>query len=104
MAGSKLTRNGVCYNLSETPFHAEVDGYDFAFSSRVHLESFVKKAKVKKDWLNDSLSRRFHVKVKSEELALVQLYHQVETRGFRVVSPSGTVYYEPESMTFWVTL
>lgn len=104
MAGSKLTRNGVCYNLGDTPFHAEADGYDFAFSSRVHLESFVKKAKVRKDWLNDSLSRRFHVAVKADELALVQLYQQVETRGFRVASPSGTVYYAPETMTFWVTL
>lgn len=104
MTDTKLTRNGVCYNLGCTPFHAEVGGYDFAFSSRTHLESFLRKAKVKTEWLNDSLSRRFHVVVKADELALVQLYQQVETRGFRVASPSGTVYYSPESMTFWVTL
>lgn len=79
-----LTRHGVCYNLEESPFFSEWYGYTFYFSSAKHKESFDAKLPVRIPWLNDSLSRRFKVRVDVDVLAVFQLYMQVETRGFLV--------------------
>ena len=84
-----ITRNGVCYAIEESPFHEDVDGYRFYFSSETHRRKFFEKAAIRKSWLTDSLSRRFHLHIDASLLAIFQLYGQVESRGFYVVSGRG---------------
>ena len=74
------TKNGVVYDLSNTPFIGTYGQYDFAFSSATHLVKFNDRV----PWLNDSVSKRFHVTIDVSILAVIQLYMQVETRGFRI--------------------
>lgn len=89
---SNLTRNGVCYDVENSPFWEEVGGFRFYFSSETHRKNFFAKAKVKELWLTDSLTRRFHFEVDASVLALFQLYWQIETRGFYIVSECGCEY------------
>lgn len=79
-----LTRYGVCYDLRETPFVASYGDMEFRFSTRAHSEKFMDEVGTRVRWLNDSLSRRFHVTVRASELAAVQLYQMIENRGFLV--------------------
>lgn len=79
-----LTKNGICYNLDESPFVCSTPFFEYRFSSGKHLEKFRENAEKRKAWLNDSMSRRFHIDVDMEILAELQLYVQVETRGFYV--------------------
>ncbi len=84
-----ITRNGVCYSIEDSPFYEEVDGYRFYFSSETHRRKFFEKARIRQNWLTDSLSRRFHFHVDASLVAIFQLYTQVESRGFYVVSERG---------------
>lgn len=88
-----LTKSGVCYRLSKSPFYEDYKGYRFFFSSETHRRNFHAKARIKEQWLSDSLSRRFHFDVDASEIAIFQLYWQIETRGFYVVSETGREYY-----------
>lgn len=81
---ANLTRHGVCYDLSDTPFVAHWGGYKFHFSSLKHQQKFTEGIDARIDWLNDSLSRRFKYPIHADELAVFQWYMQVESRGFRV--------------------
>lgn len=100
------TRHGIEYDLRKTPHFVKWCNLTFYFSSAKHMLKFDDIMFKRMDWLNDSMSRRFHVAVDMRELALLQLYMQVETRGFRVTVdpmepdyPTGGEFDCPESMT-----
>lgn len=79
-----LTKNGICYDLENSPFICATPFFEYRFSSGTHLRKFKDNVDSRKSWLNDSMSRRFHIDVDMEILAELQLYMQVETRGFYV--------------------
>lgn len=96
---SKPTRNGIYYNLADSPYVAEWNGYIFSFSSVSHKEKFEQKLGMKIDWLNDSMSRRFHFKIRMDIVAVLQLYMQCESRGFYIFDPTCNKLYEsPEDI------
>lgn len=86
------TRGGVWYDLRETPISFDWRGMTFYFSSETHRNKFVRELRKRETWLNDSLSRRFRCTVMLDELADIQLYTQVETRGFLIVTDDGCEY------------
>lgn len=81
-----ITKNGIAYDLKTTPYQCTWEAYTFYFSSPLHLKNFKKKLPIRTDWINDSLSRRFHFVMDVQILGVLQLYTQIETRGFRVVN------------------
>ena len=85
----RMSAHGVVYDLPNSPFVYERNGFLFRFSSERHLVKFMENVSKKEDWLCDSLSRRFHVNVDARLLADFQLYYQVETRGCSIRSISG---------------
>lgn len=94
---ANVTRNGVCYDLSSSPYVSEVGDYALRFSSLPHLKKFERDLEKTRLWLSDSLSRRFHMTVDASLLAMLNLYRQVETRGYYVTDVwSGDVYRRPE--------
>ena len=97
---ANVTRNGVCYDLPSSPYYSEVGDYALHFSSLPHLKKFERDLEKTRLWLSDSLSRRFHVTVDASLLAMLNLYRQVETRGYYVVDVySGDVYRRPEEFS-----
>lgn len=84
-----ISRNGVVYELSVSPYRHTVNGLTFHFSSKLHLDKYKKKLKENRDIINYSLTRRFNLTVDVSQLADIVLYRKVETRGFLVVTVEG---------------
>lgn len=89
---AQISPYGVCYDVANSPYAYDFRGLRFRFSSMKHLERFRDQLPVKREWLADSLGRRFHVTIDADALAALQLYSQVEKRGYHVeVSLPGEV-------------
>lgn len=96
-----LTKNGICYDLKESPYFCSVGFYMFFFSSPAHLNKFKEGLEANREWLNDSMKRRFKFEMQMDLLADFSLYRKIETRGFRVCcETNGDVYECPESIEF----
>lgn len=94
-----ITRYGVCYDLSRTPYTHIAYGFEFAFSSVHHQRKFAENLEKRVGWLTDSMSRRFRFRVDCTLIAVFQLYNQVETRGFHVTDEDGKVYASVDDVT-----
>lgn len=84
-----ITRNGVCYDLTISPYQYKIDNLIYMFSSKAHLVKFKKKHLEHRDIINYSLSKRFNMKVDVSQLADIVLYKKIETRGFLIVTCEG---------------
>lgn len=84
-----ISRNGVVYDLNISPYRHTVNGLTFVFSSKLHLDKFIKKLKENRDIINYSLSKRFNMTVDVSQLADVVMYRKIETRGFLIVTAEG---------------
>ncbi len=93
-----ISKNGVCYDLKDSPYVFTWRGMAFRFSSQTHKDKFVRDVVKREQWLNDSLSRRFKCTVDLPILADIQLYVVVETRGFYIVTEDGAEYESPQSV------
>lgn len=71
--------------LDTSPFVVEFGYYKLHFSTSSHAVKFQENVWKRIEWLNDSLSRRFKCNVDAAHLAVIQLYTQIEGRGFHVV-------------------
>ena len=93
----KAKAKNICYDLRISPFESEFMGYVFKFSTQCHMEKFSRDVWKRKQWLDDSLSRRFYVPIDTGMIAAIQLYQQIEGRGFFVFD-SGRCYVNPDEM------
>lgn len=99
------TKSPVCNDLRKTQWQATYDCYCFNFSTMKHRDKFLDEVVNKVAWLNDSMSRRFHVSCDFESLAVIQLYMQIEGRGFLVFNTeTGEVFESPNDIRFYVEL
>lgn len=100
------TKYGVYYDLKESEYEALAGGLLFVFSSKSHLDKFRRDLDKKQAWLTDSLSRRFGVPVNAQHLAAVQLYQQIEKRGFLVkdMLRGEKCYTSPSQMPYSIHL
>jgi hypothetical protein len=96
-----LTKNGICYDLKNSPYFCYTDFFTFFFSSPAHLTKFRRELEANRDWLNDSMTRRFKFNMSLDVLADFSLYRKIETRGFLIINELTGVAYEcPESIEF----
>lgn len=93
-----ISKNGVCYDITHTPYTYSWRGITYHFSTEKHRAKFIENVRAKEMWLNDSLSRRFRCTVDLPLLADVQLYTQIETRGFYLVTDDAAEYFNPASI------
>lgn len=96
-----LTKNGICYDLKNSPYFCYTDFFTFFFSSPAHLTKFRRELEANRGWLNDSMTRRFKFNMSLDVLADFSLYRKIETRGFLIINELTGVAYEcPESIEF----
>lgn len=95
---TKLTPQGVCYDLTESPYTLEHNGIVWHFSSAPHRNKFRREMRKRELWLNDSLSKRFGCTMMLDLVADIQLYKQIESRGFYLVTNDGNEFTKPEDM------
>lgn len=101
---AKLTPQGVCYDLEDTPYTFEWRGVFWHFSSAPHLSKFRREVRKRELWLNDSLTRRFFVNIHMDIVADIQLYCQIESRGFYIVTNDGAVYRDASEIAVYPNL
>ena len=93
------TKSPVCYDLRNTQWQALQGEFMFNFSTVGHRDKFLSEVQKRVDWLNDSMSRRFHVPCMFDDLAAIQLYMQLEGRGFFIFNiVTGEVYEKPSEV------
>ena len=87
---SNLTRGGVAYNLTESPYRYNVDypsqqnSITFVFSSEFYRGIFIKKLQGNRKTINQSLSKRFGFEMEHNILCDIKLYTSIEKRGFLI--------------------
>ena len=84
---TKLTRNGITYNLTTSPYLVELKYRDdlvikYYFSSELYVNKFNEKLEKHHSTIKESLSKRFKIEIDIDELSDILLYSKVETRGF----------------------
>lgn len=80
-----MTKDGIVYNLKETPYIISVGKYEYHFSSLKHLQKWAKGLTQNRIEISRSLSNRFKIPVEVLALADLALYKKIETRGFYVL-------------------
>lgn len=85
-----LTRNGITYDLANTPYKLtvkyDVEDLTYHFSSQLYLDKFKSKLEEYRSFINDSLTKRFNFDIKYNMLADIRLYTVIEKRGFFIVN------------------
>lgn len=79
---SVKSRSNVFKILSESNFIFEEGRIKYFFASATHLEKFIELKEVNRERINESLTRRFKIKLCLNEMCDIVLYSKVETRGF----------------------
>lgn len=83
----KLSRGGVCNDLSITPFKKKIvyssnNWLMYNFSSQLNLNRFLDRLEENRNKLNLSLSNRFGFEIENNVLCDIKLYSSIEKRGF----------------------
>ena len=78
------SRNGIFYNLIESPWKLSRHGMIFYFSSETHYNRFLREVDKRERQMTETMTHRIGCFVNMEIPACVQLYRQVEQRGFLV--------------------
>lgn len=89
-----LTRNGIAYNLSLSPYkitlkYDKSDYITFKFSSQLYKDNFQNKLKDNRENIKTSLSNRFGFIIINEKLSDIKLYSSIEKRGFLIETKEG---------------
>ena len=80
----KLSRNGIYYDLSISPYKIIIEEITYVFSSANHLNKFTELIDYNRKRIAESLSNRFKLNIQMDRLADLVLYSKVETRGFHI--------------------
>lgn len=87
------SRYGVYYDLYESPFKTRRDGIVYHFSSELHRNRFERDVFERERIMSRSMGKRIGCwKIDMRIPAALQLYRQVETRGFLIFLESEDVY------------
>lgn len=97
-----LTRSNVAHNLHYSPHYIEVnyenDVVMYVFSSKFNVERFRKKIDENREFISQSLSKRFNINIVNNVLSDLRLYITIEKRGF-LVKTNKDVFECPNSIT-----
>lgn len=78
------SRNGVYYNLEESPWRVSRHGMILYFSTETHYNRFLREIDKRERQMTSTMSNRIGCFVNMEVPACIQLYRQVEQRGFLI--------------------
>ena len=105
---SKLTRNGIAYDLRKAPedYTIKANYYDYdydnevkyVFSSELYKNKFLERCFQNREKINESLTNRFGIRIKNDILADLKLYQSIEKRGF-LIFYNGVAVECPENIT-----
>lgn len=87
---TQLTRGGVAYDLTKSPFNYIIQYPDesiiYWFSSDMYRRKFENAINSNRITINNSLSKRFGYDIEHNKLCDLKLYATIEKRGFLIES------------------
>lgn len=84
-----VTRGGIYYDLSVSPFKFEDNGVIYVFSSQKNLIRFTDLILENRTKISKSLSKRFNTKIYLKAICDIVLYKNIEKRGFLIKLEEG---------------
>lgn len=80
-----LTYGGVYYNLNESDFCVNIEGFTFYFSSKLYKNKF--KNNVRQFIKNESekINSKYQININLDLYLMIAFYMKVEKRGFKIV-------------------
>lgn len=86
---AQLTRSKIAYDLSISPHRLDItygeSSLQYVFSSDLYRRKFIEKQTENREQIENSLTKRFGVRVRNNILADIRLYTTIEKRGFLLV-------------------
>jgi YHS domain-containing protein len=79
-----LTRNGIEYDLPQSPYKIKIGNITYFFSSDKHLDKFIDMYDDNQYNMQNSLFKRFKFNVDIEPVYALFFYKKIETRGFYI--------------------
>ena len=79
-----MTRNGIVYDLLDSPYFLTIDNFTYYFSSEVNKRKFSARVLENRKNINYSLTMRFDINIIFNPLCDIVLYRKIEKRGFRI--------------------
>lgn len=76
-----MTRNGIEYDLTKSPYIFKAEAYTYYFSSKRHRDNFAEKYLDHRLEFSTKLSNKCNFVVLCVALADICLYSKIETRG-----------------------
>lgn len=81
-----VSRYGVWFDLDESPYSVYRHGMEFKFSTKGHADRFRLLVSERENKMGAELARRVGCKSVDMDIpACIQLYRQLETRGFLII-------------------
>lgn len=85
---ANVSRRGIVFDLENSPYVSSVKYGDtslmFYFSSSLYMSKFEIEMKINRNWINNSLSKRFKFDIHYDLLCDINLYSKIEKRGFYI--------------------
>lgn len=78
----KRTRDGIYYDLRESPFQFRSGSVIFYFSSSLNLQRFNERLPKRQSTVNGYLSKLFGFEIEAGHITEIHLYTKIEMRGF----------------------
>lgn len=85
MKSLNKSRNGIYYDLNESDYIFQLNDMEFYFSSNFYLDMFKRMYKDTLKTETSRLSSRYKCNLKCDMMILLNLYKEIEKRGFRVL-------------------
>lgn len=86
----------VCLKLSESNYFYRVGDYIYFFSTELHRNKFASNYLNHRKETSDKLTKRYKIRCNIDLLADVNLYIEIENRGFYIRGIKGGEYKWPE--------
>jgi YHS domain-containing protein len=84
-----MSRNGVCYDLAQSPYTYQIDNVTYIFSSKSHKQKFKLQYKENRDKFKEKFVKKYGIELDTNCLSDLLLYETIETRGFMLEIESG---------------
>lgn len=91
-----LFMSKVCLNLQESNYFFKVGDYIYFFSTELHRNKFACNYINHRKEVSDKLTKRYKIRCHFNLLADVNLYREIENRGFYIRKIGGGEYKWPD--------
>ncbi|MDP4120849.1 MAG: hypothetical protein Q8876_07345 [Bacillota bacterium] len=77
-----MTKNGIVYDLENSPYTHKINNVEFMFSSKLHRHKFKDRLVINRINFQEKFTKKYGIEIDTTLLADVLLYDSIETRGF----------------------